>query len=157
MATKVAKSKRPEAERATEHALVELFDCVATRRALRTKFAKVDFFAADVIGVRPTGERLWVQVTAGQIGAVRARRLKLEAYPWHPSDRVFVWQLTFRQSVRRPNAKDWFFRVWEYAPSWEDGKRDWTDKCDPITVPTRWFKVLHSESSAASASSSSSS
>jgi len=139
----IAKSKRPQAERATEHAMVELFHCVATRRALRTKFAKVDMFACDVMGVRADGTRVFVQTTSGQTAAVLTRRRKLEAYPWHHSDYVAVWQLTERASVSNPRRKDWFFRVWEYTPGWQDGKREWAVQDDPIPVKREWFKARH--------------
>jgi len=131
----IAKSKRPQAERASEHVLVELFGCTHTRRALRTKFAKVDFFGCDTIGVQKDGARIWVQVTAGQVNAVLVRRKKLDAYPWHHTDRVFVWQLTSRASISNPRRKEWYFRVWEKRG------REWSDQHDPILVKQEWFKA----------------
>jgi len=140
---KVAKSKRPEAERAAEWACMEVMGCVDTRRALRTKFTRVDFMGCDVIAVKPNGCKIWVQITAGQINAVITRRKKLEAYPWHPSERVFVWQLVERALVANPRKKEWFFRVWEYV---RNGKtRQWSDQCDPIPVKSEWFKALPKE------------
>lgn len=138
---KVAKSKRPEAERASEHALVELFHCVSTRRALRTKFAKVDFFACDTIGVEESGKRHWIQVTAGQTAAVLTRRKKIEKHPWHVSDTVAVWQLTFRVSIINSRQKEWFFKVWDFQVQ-PDGTRAWVVLDSPIEVPKRWFKAL---------------
>ena len=134
----IAKSKRPEAERAAEWVCMELLGCTHTRRALRTKFAKVDFFGCDVIGVRADGRRVWVQVTAGQVAAVLTRRKKLEAYPWHPTDQVFVWQLVERQDIANPSSKEWFFRVWEYQYG------TWTDNRKPIKIDKKWFKAYKS-------------
>ena len=135
----VAKSKRPQAERAAEWAMLINFGCDHTRRARRAKFAKVDFFGADIIGLRWDGGKLWVQVTTGQTAAVLTRRRKLEQYPWHPSDRVFVWQLVERQDVANPRRKAWTFRVWEYEL--RDGTREWTDQREPIVVQREWFKA----------------
>lgn len=137
----IAKSKRPQAERAAEWALREEFGCVATRRALRTKFAKVDFFACDVIGVRQDGSRVWVQVTAGQVGAVLVRRRKIEVYPWHPSDTVVVWQLVERADVANPRKKEWFFRQWEYGLVGSN-RREWGEPHQPIPVRRHWFKAF---------------
>ena len=132
----VAKSRRPQAERAAEWALHDM-GCLFTRRAVRTKFTAVDFFGCDLIGVRCDGTRLWVQVTAGQTPAVLARRRKLETYPWHISDQVYVWQLVERQDVANPRRKDWHFRIWEYQVV--GNEREWTDDIEPIHVPIHWF------------------
>lgn len=145
----IAKSKRPQAEQAVEWVLREKFGCVATRRALRTKYAKVDFFGCDVIGVRKHGTRLWIQVTAGQVGAVLTRRKKLQAYPWHEDDIVQVWQLVERADVANPRKKQWFFRVWNYRVLTVEERyvrkdhayRDWTDDTAPIPVKPEWFRA----------------
>ncbi len=131
----IAKSHRPEAERAVEWALIANYECVHTRRALRTKFAKVDFFAADAIGLRADGTKCFIQVTAGQAGAVAERRKKLEQYPWHPTDTVEVWQLTSRPSLTRANLMDWFFRVWKYVD------KKWDGGSNVMPVPKAWFKA----------------
>jgi hypothetical protein len=142
MSRLIAKSKRPEAERAAEHACIEAMGCLHTRRALRTKFAKVDFFGCDVIGVKPNGERVWVQVTAGQTAAVLTRRKKLQAYPWHTSDIVQVWQLVERDDITNPRRKEWFFRVWDYG---FDGPMDYCERVwedgAPIPIKREWFKA----------------
>ena len=131
----VAKTKRPEAERAAENALAALFNCVELRRALRTKFAKVDLFGCDVMAKRPDGSKIWVQVTSGQMNAVLVRRKKLESKVWHSSDTVFVWQLVERADVANPRKKEWFFRVWELK------KGKWYQDMDPIPVQREWFKA----------------
>ena len=136
----VAKSRRPEAERASEHALSHLYGCTHTRRALRTKFAKVDFFGCDTIGVRSNGTRVWVQVTAGQTAAVLSRRKKLDAYPWHETDEVYVWQLVDRASIEHPNRKEWYFRVWQRL-----GDGSWTNGSDSFRVGKAWFKAMKKE------------
>ena len=142
---KVAKSKRPEAERAAEHFMQSEggFGCFATRRALRTKFAKVDFFAADIIGVCDRGFRYWVQVTAGQASAARIRRRKLEKYPWHPSDRVLLFQLTHTEDPMHRARKKWWFRTFELVREGKDQvlRKKWITWTDPIPVPPEWFKA----------------
>ena len=132
---KIAKSKRPEAERAAEHVAVEVFGCVATRRALRTKFAKVDFFGCDVIGLARRGVKFWLQVTAGQMGAVQTRRKRLLQYEWGDDDYVMVMQLVERAKVDNPREKEWFFRVWELHR-----KGVW-DEISPIPIKREWFKA----------------
>ncbi len=133
---KVAKSKRPQAERAGEWVLRLIYGCVVTRRALRTKYAKVDFFAADIIGKRADGSHIYCQITAGQEQAVRIRRKKLDAYPWHVTDTVYVMQLVERQSVINPRQKDWFFRVYERR---QDGT--WTSGGVSVGVVKEWFRA----------------
>ena len=132
--TPIAKSRRPQAERAAEWVAVEVFGCVATRRALRTKFAKVDFFGCDVMGFGASGSKYWIQVTAGQMGAVQVRRKKLEKYPWAYSDIVRVLQLVERAKVNNPRQKEWFFRDW-----WWEGAK-WKE-LDPIPIKPEWFKA----------------
>ena len=133
--TPVAKSRRPQAERAAEWVAVEVFGCVATRRALRTKFAKVDFFGCDVMGFGANGGKFWIQVTAGQMGAVNVRRKKLMQYPWGLRDYVMVMQLVERARVDNPRRKEWFFRVWDLGRSglWKE--------TDPIPIKPEWFKA----------------
>ena len=145
----IAKSHRPEAERAAEWCLREKFGCVVTRRALRTKFAKVDFFAADVIGKMVDGANVYAQATAGQDECVRLRRRKLEKVPWHTDERVLVLQLVERQSPVNARSKEWFFRVHEYSGAFRSNdervKRDWMDVCEAIPVPREWFKAWRDE------------
>ena len=64
-----------------------------TRRALRTKWAKVDFFGADVIAKDPM-VTVYCQVTKSKTsGNIAARRRKLEKIPWVNSDKVYVFEL----------------------------------------------------------------
>ena len=136
---KIAKSKRPEAERAAEHVAVEVFGCAATRRALRTKFAKVDFFGCDVMGFGSMLNHYWIQVTAGQIQAVQTRRKKLEKYPWAENDEVYVMQLVERAKVDNPRQKEWFFRVW-HLDRMLSLKDVWHEE-PPIPIKREWFKA----------------
>ena len=129
-------SKRPEAERAGEWWMHEILRCVVTRRALRTKFAKVDFFAADIIGKLSDGACVYAQVTAGGNEALRTRRRKLEKVPWHPSERVMVLQLTSTQDPANKARKLWHFRVHNYdhmAKKWQD--------VYAVPVKKEWFKA----------------
>ena len=142
MTKKICKSKRPQAERAAEWVLRERYGCVATRRALRTKYSKVDMFGCDVVGVDEDGYRIWVQVTAGQLSAVSARRRKLEKYPWHPTDMVMVWQLSSRPGKGR--RKEWYFKAWEYEYlPYSDSKtgREWRIWDELMFIRPEWFKA----------------
>jgi hypothetical protein len=142
---KNAASKRPEAERAGEHYAREVMGCVLTRRALRTKYAKVDFFASDVVGKRPNGTHVYLQVTAGQDSAVTARRRKLEAIPWHPTDTVQLLQLVQTPDPANGRRTLWFFRVHEYGSKWLKTNIKtitWRTYSQAVPVPRVWFKAF---------------
>jgi len=83
-----SKAKRGDCERAACHYIVHSHGCTVFRKAIRTQFQSVDFFASDVVGKKPDGSHVYVQATAGQASAVSARRKKLEKIPWHPSDTI---------------------------------------------------------------------
>jgi len=107
----VRKRTPSEAEHAAEWILRHSFGCRAVRRVIRTRYAKVDFFGADLVGTTDTGRKIYVQVTTGKRQAVHVRRKKLEGYRWHRSERIFLWQLV---PCDNPG---WHFRVWEYLRS----------------------------------------
>src|SRR2546426_4428638 len=89
-----------------------------TRRAIRTKWQKVDFFGADVISIAQDGTKHFVQVTtSGRAEHVRERRRKMELIPWHPTDRVLIFQLVEREVPLDRRKVERFFRVHEYAIS----------------------------------------
>lgn len=132
MAT-IANSKRKDAERAVEHALVEVYGCTHTWRARSAMYGSVDLFGCDAVGKLSDGTHVWVQVTAGQANAVSQRKLKITRYPWGLSDRVFVWQLAFKKEGRR---KVWFFRTHELDTMtyvWTTGPA--------IAIKPEWFKA----------------
>jgi len=133
---KVAKSRRPQAERASEHLLRNLYGCVVTRRAVRTQWQSVDFFGCDIVGKKEDGTHIYAQVTAGQDQAVRVRRKKLDKFPWHETDTVYVLQLVERQSVENPRRKDWYFRIYAWKAD-----RTWTNGECSVKVPAEWFKA----------------
>lgn len=141
MGMKNAKSKRPEAERAAEHYALKVLKCVITRRALRTKFAKVDFFASDIVGKKDNGEHVYIQATAGQDSAVTSRRRKLEVIPWHFTDTVLLVQLI--QTIDPANArrKKWFFRVHVFNQS----EKKWSTLDEAVEIPKDWFKAFREE------------
>lgn len=108
-----------------------------TRRALRTKFNKVDFFGSDIIAMN-SKEKVFCQVTMMKKGA-SVKRKKLEEYAdyWLRTDRVFVFELrTIPNPVNRA-VHDHFFRVHEFNKQ----KGDWTIWDEAIPVPRSWFKV----------------
>lgn len=147
-----AKKKRGEAERAGEHYCLEKKDCIITRRAIRTQFQSVDFFASDIVGKRSDGSHVYVQVTAGQSTAVSARRKKLEQYPWHQTDTVELLQLVQTPDPANARRTKYFFRVHEYRllPGKGSGgfgtdnksARRWTTADIAIDVPDAWFKAV---------------
>lgn len=132
----MAKADQSNAERAAEWWAREQ-GCVLTRRALRTKFAKVDFFASDIMGKRADGSMVFIQVTAAVgSGNVTARRRKLEAVPWAQTDSVFL--LHFRREPDPANRRKlkYYFRVHEY------GNAGWLVWDEAVDVPQEWFKPV---------------
>jgi len=136
-----AAAKRGDAERATVHYAIHVHKCVVTRRAVRTQWQSVDFFAADVVGKKEDGSHIYIQTTAGQHSAVTARRRKLEKIPWHSTDTVELLQLI--QTIDPANArrKLWFFRVHWF----ETFSKIWMTKDEAVPVPKEWFKAWKEE------------
>lgn len=120
-----------EAEVAAENYWIQQ-RCV-TRRALRTKWARVDFFGADVIAKSDTATN-WCQVTTAQrTESVRRRRRKLEKIPWLQSDCVWLFELEMRPNPVRRSRIDYFFRVHQYVV--------WTAPLDGTAPGTRHWEV----------------
>lgn len=143
--TKVAKSRRPDAERAAEHWMHHVCGCRPEhiRRAVRTQFQSVDFFASDVMGKTLDGTNHFAQVTAGQNEAVRVRRRKLEKIPWNTHERVYVLQLVEMPDPARLSRKNFFFRVHRYEHLLpESTSREWSIDYQAYPVPKEWFKKL---------------
>ncbi len=128
--------KRADAERAAEHYAYEIMDCKRAVRAVRTQWQRQDMFACDVLGKRPDGSLVALQVTAGQSSAVAARKKKIEDEIWHKDDIVQILQLVATKNPGRGARKLWFFRVYEYKAK----QKVWFFKQDAIPVPRGWFK-----------------
>jgi hypothetical protein len=132
-------SDASNAERAAEHFAREVLGCVQTRRAVRTRFQKVDFFGCDLMGRREDGSSVWIQVTASREGSagknsgnVWSRKRKIETVPWREDDTVLMLEM-----VREKNGRSWDYhfrgqQLREHAM--------WFQK-EPIPVPKRWFKA----------------
>ena len=129
----MSKQDRRWAELAAEWMVADVFNCIHTRRALKTKFAKVDFWASDVMGMNKFGEKYFIQVTAGQDSAVSQRRKKLEKYSWHELDTVMVAALR-KEKVGR--SYKYHFILHEYNAT----TKVWENNKSQITVPREWFK-----------------
>ena len=129
------KTKRREAERAAEWYAHEIEGCTHTIRAVRTKWQWQDLFGCDVLGKRPDGSCVWIQVTAGGAEAARRRRRKLEQYPWSVEDTVLFLQLVHTEDPDNARRKLWWFRIWRY----EDKK--WHRE-ERVSVPRKWFSGL---------------
>lgn len=125
------KNKRREAEVAAEHYACEILGCIRTVRAVSTIYQRQDMFSSDVLGKRPDGSLVAIQVTAGQSQAVTARKRKLEKEIWHTNDTVQLLQLYWEQG--KSNRKNWFFKVWVYGKdmTWFESKHQ--------AVPKEWF------------------
>lgn len=133
---KNAKSKRADAERATEHYAHEIMNCIRTVRSVRTQWQRQDMFSCDVLGKRADGSLVALQVTAGQRQAVTARKRKLGKEYWHYADTVQLLQLFSEQKGR---GKLWFFKVYEYRLSYMH-TWIWILRRDAVSVPKEWFK-----------------
>lgn len=123
-----------EWERAAEHWVVQQ-GCTFTRRALRTRFNKQDYFAADVCGKMP-GATYYVQVTKGH-GNVSVRKRKLEQIPWVPTDRVFVFECRVTRDPVNASREVHWFRVHRY----DSKTKEWTVDPEAIRIPRKWFKA----------------
>ena len=125
----MAKQDARLAEVAAQHYCHVVLDCTITRRAIRTRFQKVDLFGCDVMGRREDGSCVWIQVTAGKSCNVAQRRRKLEAIPWNVFDDVRL--LEFRR-----DGSSYGFRVHQLF-----NNKVWTvrDMLEP--VPRSWFKA----------------
>jgi len=144
-----SKTKRGDCERASEHYAVHNHGCVITRRAIRTQFQSVDFFASDVVGKRADGSHVYIQATAGQASAVSTRRKKLEAIPWHPSDTVELVQLVQTPDPANARRTLYFFRchVYELANkiTLPINTRLWRTLETAVPVPKEWFTKFKTE------------
>lgn len=144
-----AKERRRQAEVAGEAYFREILNCHEWHRAMRTRFARQDFYASDVMG-RTDAENWFAQVTVGQVEAVRQRRRKLERTPqgrlrsWKATDRVLVLQLVERPSPVNASILEFFFRVHEYIHPKRAGQPEdvgWKVWPEAVAVPREWFKA----------------
>lgn len=124
-----------------------------TRRSVKSKWHKIDFFACDVMGVRRVHdtqhipenyiERYWIQVTTGEWSAVTQRRRKLEKEIWSDRgyDNIYIFQ--FRETPNPANRKKklYHFKVSEYEPNPFDGEWGWSNWDNAIEIPQEWFKA----------------
>ena len=147
-ASKKVKKKQPKqrmnrddrmrAERASV-SFCHSLEYFVTRRAVRARFQSVDMFYADVMAKNEQGQMIWIQTTAGGNQACFSRRKKLETIPWQETDQVFVTQL---RKERKGNKFVYYFRVYEFAESDEDGEgRIWWTWNELVEVPRSWFKT----------------
>jgi len=141
----IAKTKRAEAERAAEWWLREECGCVLTRRAVKTQFNKVDFFASDVVGKREDGSHVYAQATAGQAQAVTQRRRKLEVIPWHVTDDVYLLQLRGTPNPANRRRTMWHFCVHYYGHVIVGEPRCWMTFETAYPVPEEWFRAWKQE------------
>lgn len=133
--------KQADCERAAEWFCVEYNECVLTRRVARTRFNKVDFFAADVVGKKADGSHVYVQATTGKAAAVSQRKKKLEAVPWHETDVVQLVQMVENPRTLKSRKKSFAFKIYEYILE-DDGERRWNCfKDSEIFIPRYWFNA----------------
>jgi hypothetical protein len=140
----IAIAKRREAEVAAEWFLRESLGCAETHRALRTRFARVDFYACDVMG-RTRDRNYYAQVTTGKDDRLRLRRRKLESIggdggaprAWKQPDVVMVLQLVRRQNPVNAARVDYYFRVHEF----DYAAGSWVVLPEAVPVKLEWFRA----------------
>ena len=108
-----------------------------TRRAIVTKWQKVDLFGADVIA-KNKNQTVYIQVTKSKPEGISSRRMKLENQKWCPTDGVLIFQFIEEREGRR---KTYFFRIQEMYKN-----RLWFIWDFFIPVPREWFKVKKEDS-----------
>jgi hypothetical protein len=123
-----------EAEVAAENYLKTF--CEQTRRTVRSKWHKIDFFGADVIG-KTDVLTYYVQVTTAKDPA--SRRRKLEVGPWSAFDRVKLFQVVERNAVANAHRIERFFRVHNY----DFLAHKWYIDDKPIPITKDMLKVKH--------------
>lgn len=140
---KMSKADPKNAERAAEHFAVKILGCIKTVRAVQTQFQRQDMFGSDVIGKNKYGMSHYIQVTTGGKSAVQQRKKKMESYPWHSSDRVYVLQMLKFKS----KSLIYKFKVLEYWPN-ETVPREWVDWAafgtapNDVKIDKSWFKAI---------------
>ena len=146
MPNKIAKSRRMDCERASQHFAHEIMDCINSVRAVRTMYQRQDLFGCDTVGKRIDGSHVYIQATAGQDQAVTARKRKLEKYPWHKSDIVLIVQLKSQQDPENKRRKLWSFKVWELI---EVGTGMQWEKWDKqVYFKSGWFRAFKADAPA---------
>ena len=132
----MTKQDQQNAEKAIEWYLYEICGCPIhqIRRAIRTKYQKVDFFGCDAMGMDHNGTKIFIQVTTGEYEAVRQRKRKLEKFTWHKYDNINVFQMIKKKSGR---TFDYYFIIWDYEVS----AGEWFEE-QSIAIPKKWFKKL---------------
>lgn len=133
-----SRTRQREAECAAEHCIRERWNVVRSVRAMKTRYARQDLFAADVLGKTDMGQLVAVQVTTGGSSAVAARRRKLEAVPWSRQDVVLLFEY---RETREGRKKRYWFRVHEYCPMFDR----WAVQDNLIEIPREWFKAWKEE------------
>lgn len=141
--SKIAKSRRNDAERAAEHYLYEVCNCdpFQIRRAVKTKYQAVDFWGCDVMGRNLMGKCFYAQVTTGKTEAVRIRRRKLEKISWNENDTVLVLQMVVQPDPANNRRKAYYFRIHIYKHK----IKKWDVKLTAYPIPRKWFKKLKIE------------
>jgi hypothetical protein len=144
---KIAKSRRPQAERAGEWYLRKVGGCTVTNRTRRVvikrgnKFVSftMELWHCDVWGRKSDGSGVYAQVTTGGSEALRVRRRKIELIPWHESETVLVLQLTSTPDPANRRRTLWWFRVHRYDMA--GSGRCWFVDVRATPVPKEWFKA----------------
>ena len=129
MPNKIAKSRRMDCERASQHFAHEF-----------TMYQSQDLFGCDTVGKRIYGSHVYIQATAGQDQAVTARKRKLEKYPWHKSDIVLIVQLKSQQDPENKRRKLWSFKVWELEGVGNEIAL-WEKWEEQVYFKSGWFKA----------------
>lgn len=135
---KATRQDAGRAERAAEHFAKKKLACVETRRVCKTRFNKVDFFGADIVGKQIDGSHVYIQVTSGQGSAVSARKRKLEPHIWHSSDRVYLLRMVKYKIEEKRLVYE--FHIYEYIH--HTAPITWTTPYI-IVINREWFRALN--------------
>lgn len=132
-----------EWEVAAEWFAYEHLDAIETRRPVKTKFAKQDFFGADVMARLVDGGLAWLQVTKGDRRAGWKKRKQVLPATYMDGERFLVLFARAEPDPKDGRRNIYLFDVQEHDPA---APRDATAKGwrmwpDPVTVPRKWFKT----------------
>lgn len=155
MGALVPKEYRRKAEVAAEHLLLLLMKermveygftkahltRVLSNRAMRTQYAKVDFFGADVV---VKGISTWyAQVTTGQYASTSTRRKKLEVPYWLHGERVLLLWFRHLKDIAESKVKISYSREKDdskYAFETQELEHgEWKTLGLAYIVPKSWF------------------
>jgi len=127
----MTKQDQANAEKAAQWLLAS-WGYTQQRKAVRTKYQKVDFFGADIMAMDDyRGYKIFCQVTTGGYEAIRQRKRKLEQYIFSEHDDVFIF-------VMKKEKKGRSFEYWFEINYFDMSGDDWYER-PPEPIKREWF------------------